>query len=366
MKSKLITLTWALIFSFALLTSTPTTLNAQEGELHVVDEVIAQVNDSVITLSMLKRESKERIENLKQTGMSEQQATEEVNKRQAELIATLINEQLLLDKGKELQLANEVEAEVNRRMHDIAKEHGITSIEKLDEALRQNGIDPVAIRGTMRTEIMKQMVIQTEVDRKIYFGVTVEEAKKYFEAHRDKFRKPENVTISEIFLSLSGKNEADVKAKADELVAQLRAGGDFGALAVANSEREMDGVRTAPQNRGKVGAFDVTSLREDIAAAIKNVKVGDVSEPLRGSDGYQILRLDDRTPASETPVFNENRVREEITIERSPKEREIYLHGLRSDAYVKVADAYKDDVEPLLKLSAAAAAKTEDPNQKKP
>ena len=54
----------------------PLTTFAQEGELQVVDEVIAQINDDVITLSMLKRETKERIEALKQSGMSEQQATD--------------------------------------------------------------------------------------------------------------------------------------------------------------------------------------------------------------------------------------------------------------------------------------------------
>ena len=102
---------------------------AQEGEMQVVDEVIAQVNDEVITLSMLKRETKERVDALKQSGMTEQQANEEVAKRQPELIATLINEKLLLQKGKALDLANEVEAEVNRRMLQIANDQGIATID---------------------------------------------------------------------------------------------------------------------------------------------------------------------------------------------------------------------------------------------
>ena len=359
MKSNLITLAGAITFSIALFTLTSEIASAQEGELLVVDEVIAQVNDSVITLSKLKRETQERIQTLKQNGMSEKEATEQVNKRQAELIATLINEQLLLEKGKELQLANEVEADVNRRMLEIAKEQGITSIEKLDEALRANQVDPVVIRQTMRTEIMKQAVIQNEVDRKIYFGLTMDELKKHFEANRDKFRKPESVTLSEIFLSLVGRNEADVKARADELVAQLRAGADFGAVAVANSEREINGVRTAPQNKGKVGTFEVPSLRDDIAAGIKNVKAGGVSDPLRGEDGFQILRVDERTEGSDTPTFNENRVREAMTMERSPKERDEYLRRLRSDAYIKIADSYRDAVEALLTTTSAEAAKTQ-------
>ena len=110
-----------------------------------------------------------------------------------------------------------------------------------------------------------------------------------------------------------------------ELVTQLRAGADFGALAAANSEREMNGVRMAPQNKGKVGRFEMPNLREEIAKQIKNVKVGGVSDPLRINDGYQILRVDERDEASSAAIFNENQVREAMTIERSPKERETYL-----------------------------------------
>ena len=116
---------------------------AQEGEMQVVDEVIAQVNDDVITLSMLKKETKERIDALKANGgMTEQQAMDEVAKRQPELIATLINEMLLLQKGKELELANDIEAEVNRRMLQIANDQGINSREKLYEAMRQSNLNP--------------------------------------------------------------------------------------------------------------------------------------------------------------------------------------------------------------------------------
>jgi len=335
----------------------PTPASAQEGE-QVVDEVIAQVNDDVITLSMLKRESKERIDTLKQNGMPEEQAVAEVTKRQAELIATLVNEQLLLQRGKELDLAKDVEDEVNRRMFEVAKDQGIQTIEKLDEALRQNGQDPTVIRQTLRTEIMKQMVIQQEVDRKIFFGLTMDELKKYFEANREKFRRPESVKISEIFLNTTGKNEADVKARAMELVAQLRAGADFKTVAATNSEREQNGRRTAPEDKGEVGTFEIPALREDVAAAIKNIKVGGVSDPLPAPDGYHIFRVDERTAASADIAFNENRVREAMTIEQSPKERDKYLQNLRNEGYVKLSENYRAAVEPLLKLTTPTAAKT--------
>ncbi|HEY0728004.1 MAG TPA: peptidyl-prolyl cis-trans isomerase, partial [Pyrinomonadaceae bacterium] len=333
---------------------------AQEGEMQVVDEVIAQVNDEVITLSMLKRETEARVEAFIQSGMSEQKAREEVNKRQAELIATLINEKLLLQKGKELDLAGEIEAEVNRRMLQIAQEQGINSIEKLYQAMRDSKLDPDEVRRTMRTEMMKQAVLQAEVDRRVYLGFSSDEIKKYYDSHLDKFRKPESVKLSELYLVTTGKDEAAVKARALELIAQIRAGADFAALAAANSEREKNGQRTAPQDKGYVGEFDVPQLREDLVAAIKNVPAGGVTEPIRTPEGWQILRIDARTPPGSTPTFNENRVREAMLMERQPKEREAYLENLRNEAFIKITDTYRASVEPLLKLKQPATAKSAD------
>ena len=348
-----------------ILTFCATSVFAQEGETTVVDEVVAQVNDDVITLSMLKKETKERIDALKQNGMTEKQALEEVNKRQAELIATLINEKLLLQKGKELDLATEIEAEVNRRMLQIANEQGITSIEKLYEAMRQTGLNPDDVRRTMRTEMMKQAVLQQEVDRRVYLGFTNEELKKYFDSHPDKFRKPESVKLSEIYLSTAGKDEAAVKARAEELVTQLRAGADFKAVAAANSEREKNGERTAVKDGGDVGEFDVPQLREDLLAAVKDVKAGGITEPIRTNEGYQIIRVNARTPAGATAVYNENRVREAMLMDRQPKERESYLQTLRNEAFIKVTESYRAGVDPLLKISAPVAAKGKEKNDDK-
>jgi peptidyl-prolyl cis-trans isomerase SurA len=337
---------------------------AQEGETEVVDEVIAQINDDVITLSMLKRETKERIEALKQNRMTDQQAQAEVAKHQSELIATLINETLLLQRGKELDLATEIEAEVNRRMLQIAQEQGIPTIEKLIEAMKQSGLSYEEVRRTMRAEMTKQAVIQQEVDRVLYLGFTPKEVKDYFDSHPDKFRKPETVKLSEIWLSTTGKDEAAVRTRMLELIMQARAGADFGALAAANSEREKNGERTAPKDKGYVGEFDVPSLREDLAATLKDVKAGGITDPIRTQDGLQILRVDERVPPGSTPVFNENRVREAMLFERQAKAREDYLQNLRNEAFIKITDSYRPGVEPLLKIKAPVAAKTDNKDKK--
>jgi len=364
-KSKLFTFAIMLFSVLGVMTLAQSYAIAQEGEAQVVDEVVAQVNDDVITLTMLNRETKERIESLKQGGMTQEQATAEVAKRQAELIATLINEKLLIQKGKELDLANDIEAEVNRRMLDIAKEQGITTVEALNQAMIANHLDPVAIKETMRAEMMKQAVMQQEVDRKLYYSFPIADVRKYYDANKDKFRKPESVTLSEIYLILNGKDEAAVKARAAELVAQLRAGADFKAVASANSEREKNGERTAPKDSGRVGTFEVPSLRDDLQASLKNIPAGGVTEPIRTNEGFQILRVDERTPPGTAPTFNEGQVREAMMMERSGAEREKYLQTLRNEAFIAVTDNFRDGVMPLLKLSSPATAKSKETKKEK-
>lgn len=360
MKSKLLSFACATFAVLVLFTLSGPAAFAQDDL--VVDEVVAQVNNDIITLSQVRREMKEAADAMiRQQHMTPEQASAEVARRRPEIIATLINEQLLLQKGKELDLSEEVEAEVNRRMLDVAREQGITSIEQLYEAMRAAGLNPEEIRQTMRIELMKQAVLQRDVDAKLFYGLNLDELHAYYEAHKDRFRKPESVALSEIFLSLAGKNEADVRAKALQIIAQARAGSDFGALAVANSEREDKGKRVAPETKGKVGRFEVPNLRADIATAITSVAVGGVSEPIRSDEGYQILHVDERTPASNVSVFNENAVREAITIERSEKARKDYLQNLLADAYVKIGENYRNQVAPLLNLKETPAPTTNTP-----
>ncbi len=349
MKSKLFIFAWTVAAFAALLLVSTRAAVAQEGEPVVIDSVIAQVNGDVVMLSTLKREMKDAIDSFKQQGVPEQKATEEVTRRQPEIIASLINELLLVQKGKELNLTEDVETEVNREMLRVMTSQGFKTITEMEEAMRRENIDPGLIRSTLRTQYMKNAVLSREVDAKIYFGASQDELKKYYESHRDKFRKPEVVTISEIFLSLAGKPEAEVRARALQLLAQLRGGADFGTIAAANSERlDQSGNRVATQNKGAVGTFPVPDLKAEFVTAMKNVPVGGVTDLIRLDEGFQILRVDARTPASDPKAFDENQVREAITVERREKDRGEYLKGLRRDAYIKLAPEYQATVGPLL------------------
>ena len=354
------------VFAVVLLAA-PAAKAQEEGVAVVLDEPVVQVNNDVILLSTLKRENREFREVLvKQRGVSEQDADAQVAQKQAEIIFSLINESLVMQKGKDIpRMSDDIEAEVNREILRVANREGIKTIEDLEAAMRAEGVLLSDIRETLRRQYTQQAVLQREVDAKIYYGLTDAELRKYYDANRAKFQ---SVTLSEIFLSLAGRSEAEVQAKAKNLVGLARGGSEFGELAVKNSERERGGVRLAEKNKGRLEDEDgkpkwflIAELQTNISAGIKDLKAGGVSEPVKVDEGYLILRVNERDDA-----FKENQVRGALAQERIPKEREAYLRTLRSEAYIKPAQNYKDVIQPLLEKDKAETASKQEAQSKKP
>ena len=318
----------------------------EEAPPVVLDEPVAQVDNYVIMLSQLKRENNEFREVLtKQRGMTPEQAEAELQKKQPEIIMNLINEALLVQKGKDMpRLPEEVEAEVNREVLRVARSSNIPTIEQLEDAMRQEGMLLADVKETLRRQFMRQAVLQREVDAKVYYGLTDKELRDYYGANRARFM---SVTLSELFLSLAGRTEDEVKAKAADLATRARAGTatTFEELVEKNSEHEPTKKAKGQlvDADGKARWFLVSELTKEIAAAVKDLKAGGVSDPIKTDEGYMILRVNERDDA-----YKENFVRGALTQERADKEREKYLRTLRKEAYIKPAEAFKDAVQPIL------------------
>ena len=343
--------------AFALTLSVPARAQ-EEAPPSVLDEPVVQVNNDVLMLSTLKRENVEFREVLvKQRNMSAAEAEAEVVKKQPEIIFNLINEILLMQKGKDLpRLSEDIEADVNREVLRVAKNAGLNTLEELEAALRQEGMSLSDIKDTLRRQYTKQAVLQREVDARVYYGLTDAELRKYYEENRAKFV---SVTLSEIFLSLAGRSEVDVRAKAADLAARARAGADSGELAAKNSEREDNGVRTAEKTRGqhvdeagKPRSYLLSEVQPSVSNAVKDLKPGGISDPIKTDEGYMILRVNERDDS-----FKENFVRGMMTQERSEKGHEDYLRKLRQEAYIKPAPSYVAVIQPMLDKDKSGAEK---------
>jgi len=320
---------------------------AQENDVKVVDEVVAVVNEGVITLSGVKREMKGIVDSKVQEGAKREDAQKAVDEKQGELIANLINEELLLQKAKELGIEKDVENEVNARFAQIAKQQNFKTMDALYEAMRKEGVNPDDIREIWRRQATKEEVVRRDVQAKTYWTPTGTQVKEYYEANKAKFIKPETITLSEIFLNFAGQTQDSVRARAKELVTRLRAPGtDFVKLALANSE-----AQDVMQTKGALGTVPVPDLETrfpEYAKVVKGLKAGGVADPVEDDIGIHILHVDERTAAGGDAQFDEDAVRRAMLETNYPNALKKYMTKLRNDSYIKIAETYRPIVSPLL------------------
>lgn len=127
-----------------------------------------------------------------------------------------------------------------------------------------------------------------------------------YEANREQYKNPEGAHVLHILVKVepgaAAPIDAAAKAKADALVAQLRGGADFGALARANSDD--------PSSSGKggdMGWVDRGITVEEFESQIFTLPLNQVSNPIRTKDfGYHIVKVLERRPAGYRP-FEEAR-----------------------------------------------------------
>ena len=332
------------IFLLAVLMFSGLSVAAQETELKVVDEVVAQVNDSVITLSRVRREMKEMTDSLVAEGKkTPEQAKAEIDAKQGEIIAGIINEEIILQKGKDMGVESSIDAQINQRFLQIMKEQNIKSLDVLYQEMTKAGVNPTEIREVWRKEYTRNAVFQREVDSKIYSGLSQKEVKAYFDVNKAKFTKPETVSITEIFLGFAGRDMEAVRAKAKEIVAKARGGADFAALAVENSDRS-----DVKNTKGKNENLNVKDMDERFAKPLANLPVGGITEPIELTEGIEILRVDARTKASSESFYDEQEVRKTLTYERLPEERRKFMTTLRGETYIKINETYRPLIAPIL------------------
>jgi peptidyl-prolyl cis-trans isomerase SurA len=299
-----------------------------------VEDIVARVNDQIITQSDYDRAMKEMDQEGKQQGLSMQ----EISERHRDLLRGLIDQQLWLSKGKELGINGETE--LIKRLDEIRKQYNMSSLQDLEKAAKEQGVSFEDFKAQIRNGIITQLVMREEVSRKVQF--TEGEVERYFQAHKQEYVKPESVQLSEILVS-SGPNPDDqekvaaAKAKADDIEAKLHGGGDFSQLAKSFS----DGTTAA--EGGAFGTFKRGALAKVFEDATFPLKSGEYTDPIRTKQGYVIFKVDQHVPGG-VPAFKDVQSDVEQNYYESrmePAMRE-YLTQMREEAYIYTKPGFTD------------------------
>jgi len=314
---------------------------AQSPDLKLVEQIVAKVNNEIITQGEVARSRRQLEAELKRQALSGAKLEQTLKEAEKDFLRERIDQLLLVQKARDLNV--NVDSEVSKYLAELQLQFKISDPDKLQEFVReQSGLPFEDFRQQTKDGFLTRRVIQQEVGSKI--NVSRAEAQKYFEEHKNEFVREEQVLLREIFVSTEGKDAAGVAAaekKAKELVERARKKENFGNLARDNSD-----AATAP-NYGELGAFKRGDLRKDIEEIVFKQSRGYVTDPIRQPNGFLILRVEDHYEAGLQPFeLVENEVMGRLFEPRMQPAVRAYLTKLRLDAFLEIRSGWVDSGAP--------------------
>jgi peptidyl-prolyl cis-trans isomerase SurA len=277
-----------------------------------------------------------------------------------DLILDAVDKLLLVQRGRELGYAMGDE-QFQNVLENIKKENRIETDEQFQQALRDSGMTLADLRQEVERSMLIQRVQQADVMEKI--SVNEEESRAYYEANRNQFTTPAEITLREIFIEVPqdarGINVAAddaAREQAMEIRHRLLAGEPFARMAGEFS------AAPSKSNGGLVGPLKEEDLAPALQKQIAAMKIGEVSEVTRVPRGYQILKLESR---SETKIRSFDDARDDISrrVADQKMRGEIlkYLDRLRAQATIvwkndELKKAYDQALEKRAQAMAAQPA----------
>ncbi len=366
-------------FHFALLFVGLAILPALLSADTVVEEIIARVNNSIVTRSEYLRSREQLKEEAKQQAPSNFEAV--YAEKERDVLRDLIDQQLLLEKGKDLGLT--ADTELIKKLDEMRKQMNLDSMEDLEKAATAQGVSYEDFKQNMRNQIITQQVIGREVGS--HLNITKEEEQRFYDEHKSEMEQPEQIRLSEILVALPKAPAsqdptapppaanaqptplapavevdtlAPAKTKAEGLLDQIKKGADFAEVA----KKSSDGPSAA--QGGDLGYFKRGTLSKELEDRTFAMKAGEVTDVVRTKQGFVILKVVEHQMAG-IPTMKqiEPRIQDALYYQKLQPALRAYLKKLREEAFIDIRPGYVDtgaspnQTKPIETANKEAAAK---------
>jgi peptidyl-prolyl cis-trans isomerase SurA len=342
----------------------------------VVEEIITRVNNQIVTRSEFLRSKDQLKEEVKQQDAAN--ADKVYGQREKDILRDLIDQQLLLEKGKDLGITGDTE--LIKRLDQMRKEMKLEAMEDLEKAAAAQGLSYEDFKQNLRNQIITQKVIGEEVGS--HLTIAKEEEQKFYDEHKSEMEQPEAIQLSEILVApakppaAENKPTADkaiadnagsaagtpapaatatpapaaaagnydeaaalaaAQAKANDVLEQIRKGASFEDIA----KKYSDGP-TAAQG-GDLGLFKRGALAKELEDKTFAMKAGDISDVIRTKQGYVILKVNQHQVAG-IPDMKDvlPRLQDALYYQKLQPALRAYLTKLREEAYIDIKPGFID------------------------
>jgi peptidyl-prolyl cis-trans isomerase SurA len=304
----------------------------------IAEEIVARVNNDIISLTdYAKAEEALRHDVREECQACAPERVEAMYKdKQKDLLRDLIDQQLLIQRGKDEGIS--VEAEVIKQLDEVRKQNNLASLDDLEKAVESEGLSWEDYKSQFRNRLLTQEVIHREMGNRIVIGH--DEVKQYYDAHQKDFVKPEQVELAEIFLDTKDKTPQEIETieqKANDYRNRVIKGEEFSEIAKRYSEG------STKDKGGVLGTFEGGQLSKQLEDVVFKMDKGQITEVIQTKTGFEILKVIDHFQAGLQPVDKvETEIMNRIYMQKMQPQMREYLARLREESYVTVKPGFTD------------------------
>jgi peptidyl-prolyl cis-trans isomerase C len=243
----------------------------------------------------------------------------------------IVSYRLLVQESRARKVAA-ADAEVDARMKEIQGQFPSEEAFKQMLTARKTTLDQV--RSDIRQDISVQKLIENEISASS--AVKPEQVADFYAKNPDQFKQPERVRASHILITVPKGADAATKTaartKAADLLKQVKAGGDFAALAKQHSQDPGSG-----QNGGDLGFFQPGQMVGPFNDVAFSLAPGAVSDLVETDFGFHIIKVAEKQ-APRTVPLDEVRPQLEQYLERQNREQQTdaFVNGLKAKGKIEI------------------------------
>ncbi len=297
-------------------------LAAQE----IVEEIVAIVNDDVITLSDYKREYAIKVQQA-QAQLQGEELDKAMEQIKGALLDAMITDKLLLQMAKQKNF--NVTDQLKMTLDNIKKDNGLESDDDLKRALRSQGLEYEPWLKDMEETILKQSVVYSEVSKSL--SLDESQVVEYYKTHKDEFLQPAEFKVRAVYLAQDDRTDQEREARQAEVSEKIMGGMDFAEAAAAYSDAPLK------ETKGDLGTLIMGQTDKALEAALAPLQNGQVSGWVQAKNGWYLLKVEARTDAR-TRSFDESKraIEEKLTAALQEVKFKEFMQGLKKKSYIKI------------------------------
>jgi parvulin-like peptidyl-prolyl isomerase len=287
----------------------------------VIDRVLVRVGDRAILHSDFEAQLQDRLDAVA-AQIPQEQIDAQMPVLRMQLMVGLVQEAILEMQADELGISANAN-EIDRAIANIRESNGFLDDSLWQQALAESGLTESELREQIAGSIVQTRMIQQEISRQVF--VSRSEIAEYYEANQDDFTDPEEVLYQQIVFAYQGADRAPVRERAENALAELRAGISLTAVGNKYAVPGTDVV----QDASSASWVSPEDIQPEVRQVIEGLTPLTYSDIVEGRFGYHIIQLMDRKEGRVVPLEEaSNDIRSLLTDQKMGVQLDKYIDDL--------------------------------------